>query len=183
MARFHMFDIARSQLVTATEIFFNRRNFSGVEARLSAAFEADDEKWTHATTLARQAVEEADATLARICAENGIPDRFRPRIVANWYSRGETADPKRRAELRTLARARVDASRQEGYHLIEKWQAEAQTRILTGTLESDAAKAFLDAMPSAESLLLDFTAAQLDALATPPGLRLIPGADRNGTDD
>ncbi|WP_321927587.1 hypothetical protein [Paraburkholderia guartelaensis] len=37
MARFHKFDIARSQLVTATEIFFNQGNFSAVITLAGAA--------------------------------------------------------------------------------------------------------------------------------------------------
>lgn len=37
MPRFHKFDIARSQLVTATEIFFNQRNFSAVITLAGAA--------------------------------------------------------------------------------------------------------------------------------------------------
>lgn len=37
MPRFHKFDIARSQLVTATEIFFNQQNFSAVITLAGAA--------------------------------------------------------------------------------------------------------------------------------------------------
>ena len=37
MARFHKFDVARSQLVTATEIFLNQRHFSSVITLAGAA--------------------------------------------------------------------------------------------------------------------------------------------------
>jgi hypothetical protein len=59
----------------------------------------------------------------------------------------------RRMELIKVARAEVAARVKAGKVEIERWSVERQTKLVEGTLESEDAKAFLETLPSAESLL------------------------------
>jgi len=140
-----------------------------VEAQLSAIHRADAEQWKEITAAAKRAVQAADAQIARICDERGIRQEFRPSLVLNWYGRGENAVAGRRAELRTLAYARIEADRKAGYELVEAWAADKLTVLVSGTLTSAEAKAFLDSLPSPELLLPPIrVTAELDGGVTNP---------------
>ena len=91
-----------------------------VERQLSAIHRADEDQWKAITTEAQRLVGEAAAQIARICDERGIPKEFRPRLHLNWWERGDNASASRRAELRKLAFARIDADRKAGLQLIER---------------------------------------------------------------
>src|SRR4029453_2505241 len=80
-----------------------------VEAKLSAKFEYRDQMWRGGIGVAQQAVADANAQIQRVCDERGVPKEFRPAVELAWRSRGSNADPERRAELRKLAVARIDA--------------------------------------------------------------------------
>lgn len=151
------------------------------ERQLSATFKAESAEWDDLVKMAKKAAEAADAELARRCEALGIRDAFRPTIHMDWYPRGENMIPARRAELRKLAAARIDAMSKEAKHEIESWQADAQTQLLAGVLQTGEAQKFLSDMPKADALLPAPTLAQLDALATTPSLKLVPG--KPGTDD
>ena len=62
--------------------------------------------------LLKAEVAKADAQIAELCRSVGIPDNLRPGISLNWYRRGESGSAERRAELRKLAHARIDAAAQ-----------------------------------------------------------------------
>lgn len=124
-----------------------------VEAQLSAIHQSDDERWRAITAVANRALQEADAQLAAICQAQGIPEKFRPSLHLSWYGRGENATAERRAELRKLAYARIDADRKAGVQLVDAWAAEKLTTLVAGGLSSDDAKAFLDGLPSPDALL------------------------------
>ncbi len=49
-----------------------------VEQQLAAQHKADDERWRDITARAEAAVAEADAEVAQICREAGVPESFRP---------------------------------------------------------------------------------------------------------
>ena len=63
------------------------------EAKLSAVYKAEDEAWADITAEAKKAVAEADATIAALCRERGIPEDFRPALHLGWIGRGENAAP------------------------------------------------------------------------------------------
>ena len=71
----------------------------------------------------------------------------------SWWQRGENATATRRAELRKLAYARIDADRKAAGQLVESWGADTLTALLAGGLSSADAKAFLERLPSPEALL------------------------------
>lgn len=124
-----------------------------VEAQLSAIHKADDEQWRAITAAAKQLVKEADEQIGRLCDARGIRRDFRPGLDLSWYGRGENASASRRAELRKLAYARIDADRKAGQQLVDAWAADKLTTLIAGALTSADAKAFLAALPTPESLL------------------------------
>src|SRR5947209_3304904 len=70
------------------------------EQQLAAIYESDDEQWSAITRRADETVREADAQIAALCRERGVPEQFRPSLNLSWYGRGVNASTARRAELR-----------------------------------------------------------------------------------
>jgi hypothetical protein len=129
------------------------------EQQLATVYKVNDEAWRELTATAQQTIREADAELARRCRTLGIPEEFRPGLRLGWYGRGENADKARRAELRKVAQSRIEAMAKAARVAIETRALDGLTKLAAGVLESDAARAFLAAMPAAEALMpaLDVT--------------------------
>jgi hypothetical protein len=125
------------------------------EEQLDARYSYDqDEVWAAANAAAEKAIADADAQVAERCRDLGIPDQFRPRISgAMWFNRGENAFRERRAELRRLATVRIAALEKTAKAEIESRSVEVQTELVAGGLQSAEARAFLEAMPTAEALM------------------------------
>jgi hypothetical protein len=68
-------------------------------------------------------------------------------------SRGENMVNERRAELRRKAQKSADALEQKARAEIERLSVQAQTEILSNGLESDAARLFLEKMPTMDNLM------------------------------
>lgn len=136
---------------------------ANVEANLAARFKANNELWAAVTIEAQKAVDVADREIMRICREIGVPEEFRPSLVLSWYSRGENADRERRAELRKAASTRITAMELAARTEIERRSLEAQTALLAGGLTTDAARAVLAALPTAESLMPSLNVDDLEA--------------------
>jgi hypothetical protein len=133
------------------------------ESMLSAEFDAEDELWADVARAAQAEIARADAEIARRCEAVGVPAKFRPRLNLSWQSRGANADPRRRAELRGLMRARNDHALKAGENAYERWSVEQQEQVMRGGMGGDA-RAYLDDLPSVESLLPALTVAQVKAL-------------------
>lgn len=129
------------------------RLIAEAEAQLAAIYPNNHPAWAEITERVEKLVLEADAEIAARCRDLGIPERFRPSINYGWYGRGENAMHYRRDELRKVARTKVVARVKAGKVEIERWSVERQTKLVEGALESEDAKAFLETLPSAESLL------------------------------
>ena len=124
------------------------------EQQMASVYSFDaDEVWKAAHDAAQQVVQEAQARVAKRCAELGIPERFAPSLDVYWYGRGENASKKRRQELRLVAKSRIAALQKQAYAAIERASVEVQTELVAHGLTSDAAKAFLERMPTAEMLM------------------------------
>ena len=133
------------------------------EQQLATTYAYDsDEVWKAATEAAERAVEAAKKKIDERCAELGIPRPFRPTLGLGWYGRGENAVKERRAELRKVATRRLEAMEKDARAEIEARSAITQTEILAGGLETSAARAFLESMPTPEALMppLDIKALQ-----------------------
>jgi len=123
------------------------------EAQLAHVFEAEDERWSELSAHARKECKALDAELARRARDAGIPEQFRPSINYYFSGRGENQFAERRAELRRVLRAEVDANVKDAFHVVDKWTADKLTEIASGALVTDASKKFLDDLPPAESLV------------------------------
>jgi hypothetical protein len=124
------------------------------EAQLAAEYEFDDARWAAITEGAQRAVAAADEEVRRICAEVGIPERFRPQIAGpTWYRRGENAAKERRAELRKVATTRLDAQAKKAKVEIDRENDRFQAAILAATLTNTQAQEWMARLPTAEALL------------------------------
>lgn len=134
--------------------------------RQSAAIYAydDDDVWKRATEIAAEAVKQANEAVAERCKELGIPPEFAPSLAFGWSGRGQNAVAARRAELRRMAKSRVDAIELEARTRIEKMSLDAQTEVVANGLQSDAAKAFLENMPTMDALMPSIDVVEIRAL-------------------
>jgi hypothetical protein len=123
------------------------------EAKLAARYKAEGEAWADITAAAQKAVEEADAAIAALCQERGIPPEFRPGLHLGWFDRGENASRQRRDELRKVAQTEVAARVKQAQVEIDRAAAEQLTRLAQAGLTSEEARAFLSTMPRPEQLL------------------------------
>jgi hypothetical protein len=138
-----------------------------VEAKLAAIYKSEDAAWADITAAAEKAVQEADAAIAAVCRERGIPEDFRPSLRLEWYGRGVNALKGRRAELRRVAETQIAAMVKRAQVEIDRQAASQLTQITAAGLTSEAARAFIGSMPTPEQLL-----PPLDALHLPNGERL-----------
>jgi hypothetical protein len=140
--------IAREDLQAAAA-----KQLAVAEAQLSRVYDAREKYWADLTKVAQEKLQQLDDELARRCHELGIPPQFRPKLEASWYGRGENANKYRRAELRLVAKARIDAALRIAESKLVRHETELLEQIVRHALTTDAAKTFLDAMPTAEALL------------------------------
>lgn len=135
------------------------------ESQCAAIYSFDqDEIWERSFKEAERVAKEAQATVAERCKELGIPKEFAPSIHIDWYSRGQNAVASRRAELRKVAKAKIAVVEKEALAKIERMSLDAQTEVIAHGLESDAARGFLERMPSVEVLMPTLNAAELKQL-------------------
>ena len=133
-----------------------------VERQLSAIYSYDDDDtWKAAAEAAKAEVGAAQAKIAARCQELGIPGEFAPGLTVGWYGRGQNAVASRRVELRKVAKTRLDAMEKAAQTEIERASVDAQTRLISDGLTSDAAKDFLEALPSATALMPELNATAL----------------------
>lgn len=127
---------------------------SEFDTQLAAIYSFDeDETWAKAKAEAQNVVVAANETIAKRCAELGIPKDFAPSLAFAWIGRGENQVASRRAELRRMALSRIKAIEKEAVTKIERMSLAAQTEVIANGLESASAREFLENMPSLESLM------------------------------
>ena len=138
------------------------------EAKLAAVYFPDDHPaWKTAHEAADKAVAEANAAVAKVCRELGIPKAFAPGIRAGWYSRGENAAKDRRSELRKVAQAEIAARVKRAQAAIARASVGAQERIVAAGLTSEAARALLAELPTPQQLLPALDVKAIEQLAGP----------------
>lgn len=113
----------------------------------------EDAVWSSVKAEADKAIEHAQIAIAARCSQLGIPVEFAPGLQMYWHGRGHNAASDRRAELRRAAKSRIEAIEKEAQSKIEALSLDAQTEIVAHGLESDAARAFLETMPSLDALM------------------------------
>src|SRR5688572_1182547 len=120
---------------------------------MATEYSTEDESWKDITAEAKRLVANADAEIARRCRELDIPEELRPSLQLGWYRRGQNASRKRRTELRRVAQSRIAAMETQVRAAIERASVDVQTQLLAGGLETEAARVFLEAMPTIDALM------------------------------
>ncbi len=123
-----------------------------------------DEVWKSAAKEALTAIEEANKKVKERCRLLGIPEEFAPSIYGGWQGRGENAVAGRRAELRRMAKSRIEAILKDTKSKIERMSLDAQTEVVSNGLESMASKSFLEKMPTMEKLMPPVDAIELKTI-------------------
>jgi hypothetical protein len=132
------------------------------EAQLAATYDKYDEHWAELSKEADAKVKQLDAELAKRCRELGIPDRFRPELDVRWYRRGENATKERRAELIRVAKSELESQALRAKSLIERKEVELIGKIVEEGMDSENAKAFLEAMPTVDQLMPELTLSKIE---------------------
>jgi hypothetical protein len=140
-----------------------------LEQQLAREYNFDEDViWKQAQERVEATWKKAAEEIAARCQELGIPREFAPALGRpEWWSRGQNALRSRRAELTRVAYSRIDQMQKEAKLKIEQNSLEIQTRLLAGGLESAEAKAFLEAMPSADELMPAITVAEVQRALAP----------------
>jgi len=133
------------------------------EEQLAARYDFGHAAWADLTTEAARVVKEADLALAERCRLLGIPENFRPRLTVSWWQRGENANKERQVELRRVATTRLEALCQAARLAIDKRTLEGQTLLTHAGLTSEAAREFLNALPTPVALMPALDLAELDS--------------------
>jgi hypothetical protein len=125
-----------------------------IEDLIAAEFAARDELWAEAVAIAEEAAVKANGQIAAQCALLGIAAKHAPGLELRWRSRSsELADSGRRSEVCKLAEKRLAALTAAARLEIDRRLLATETALIAPSLESEDARAFLAAMPSAEQLM------------------------------
>lgn len=135
------------------------------EKQCASIYSYDDDKvWAAAMAEVEAAVKVAQDAIAERCESLGIPKEFAPGLACGWYGRGQNAVAQRRVELRRVAKTRIAAIEKEAVTKIERQSLEAQTQVLALGLESQAARDFLEKMPSVDALMPTIDAIEIKSI-------------------
>lgn len=123
---------------------------------------ATNDVWRASVEACTEAAKEAMEKIVAECDKLGIPAEFQPQVTFQWLQRGENAYECRRAELRRVAKAEIDAIEKVARVQIEQASVQAQTEVIANGLTSAAAIEFLRSMPAIETMMpaLDITTIQ-----------------------
>lgn len=142
-----------------------RRLLADFEAQLAARYPENNPAWAEITATAKRAVEDADAQIAQLCRNFGIPEEFRPGLNCYWHGRGENAEKQRRAELRAVAQRETAARVQTAKVTIDRQAAALLSDLAAHGLETAHAKAFLEQLPSVDDLIPRLGLSEVETLA------------------
>lgn len=133
----------------STELLADFENQMAAEYHLG-----DDPVWEELAKSAYAEMEKIRKRISERCRELGIPAKFAPDLQLSWNHKGYgNALKKRVEELRIAAKAEIDAMEQRAIVQIELASVEAQTTIAVAGLTSDAARAFVQQLPTVENLM------------------------------
>jgi hypothetical protein len=128
-----------------------------------------DEIWDQAVKTVQPLVERAQKQIAARCRELGIPNQFAPSIHLSWSARGYSNSlDRRRAELRTMAKARIEAIERKALTEIGLSCLRAQEQLALAGLSSDAARLFIEKLPGIETLMPALSFTEIAGEAEPP---------------
>ena len=150
---------------------------SARSAHLLAEFEAqldrqyafdEDEVWEAATLAAKDVVAQAQKAISDRCKELGIPPQFAPGLSVGWYGRGRNALGQERAEMRRLAKRRIEEIEAAARLQIETASVAAQEKLMLDGLTTEAALGYVESLPAIEALMPPLDIAHVQAVLAAP---------------
>ena len=144
----------QAQVKKTAAVARSKELFADLEHQLGTIYSYDDDAiWKEATEAAKEEVARAQEIVAARCRELGIPEDFAPSLSFGWSGRGQTAVASRRAELRKIGAAKILEIESRAVAQIEADSVMLQGEIISHGLTSEAAVAFLEALPSVAELM------------------------------
>lgn len=142
------------------------------EAQLDRRYHFDEDRiWAAAKAAAEATVAKANLEIAAQCEKLGIPPQCAPGLDLAWYGRGRNAATQERAEMRRLAKRRIEAIETQARLAIEQASVQAQERLWVDGITTEVAHGFLAALPTVEGLMPALDVAQIQRdLSAPKGL-------------
>ena len=154
----------RERLAKAAVGVLAAKRKADFEAQFARQFSFDEDRvWKQAHEIVKVTIDQANKDIAARSAELGIPREFAPFLRHYWFERGQNALRERRVELTKVAHAEIAHLEKEAKFRVEQASLEIQTRLLVGSLESAAAKSFLEEMPGPEQLMPEFSVRDIES--------------------
>jgi hypothetical protein len=137
------------------------------ESQMASEFRFNaDVVWAEAAREAQHEIDKAQKRIAERCRELGIPEQFAPGLNLRWHHRSyDNSVKQRRDELRRVAQAQVEALERQAVVRIQQASVEAQTDL---ALAGEAARNFIERLPTVESLMPALSYNELAGDADPP---------------
>lgn len=129
------------------------------EQKISQIYEYDqDEVWKSATERAMDEVRRAQEKIDAQCKKLGIPKDLSPQLALSWQGRGQMKMAERRAELRRVAKAEIDAMFKAAVAKIEKQALDLRTQVVAMGLLTENATMFLESLAPVDEAMhaIDF---------------------------
>lgn len=142
-----------------------------VQDQLTATFKAENQLWKEAVAVVQKAMREANEHIALQIEAMGIPRDEAPGLELSWYDRGSSyANSSRRTEIRKLAETRLAAMTAAAKVTIADRRLDLEEALILGGFESDDAKAMLETMPRADTLMQPLDLDELGARRWVPAI-------------
>lgn len=144
------------------------------EKKVSRIYEFDqDDVWKRATEEAMEVVKRSQEKIEAQCKKMGIPKDLAPKLQLGWEGRGQMKSAARRAELRRVAKAEVEAMKLAAYAKIEKQSVELRSQVVGMGLLTPEATLFLESLaPIQEAIqMVDFATIETKLLEQQAGNR------------
>ena len=106
---------------------------------------------------------DANDAIAPTFEDEDLPPEWAPSLELSWYGRGENAHDARRRELRKVASTRLDAQLKAALVVLERQEVNLLRDLATDALDSQDARTFLVAVPSAAELVPGAALAEIEA--------------------
>lgn len=132
-----------------------------LEERITERFAADDKAWADVAFVigeaAREANRKANDAIREHVGRDGWPDERRVVVGASDITQiraAATNKPQQeKSQLRRQGTARIEATVKSAQLSLDRQEADLLTRLVTGALESEEARAFLGEIPTVSALV------------------------------
>lgn len=132
------------------------------EAQLAKEYDPQDAMVKDLFTEADKIVHQLNAELKQRCDDAGVPRNWAPSLHVVLYQRGENASAERRYELRRVAFTRMDEMKRTAKLAVDRAENAMATALIANQLDGAEAKEWLATLPSADSLIQEFSIAEIE---------------------